>query len=123
MFADRAKISIRSGKGGDGHVSFRRELYVPNGGPDGGDGGNGGDVIFEIDEGQNTLGEYRYKRKYKAQDGHEGGKRRCHGADGEDIILKVPEGTVIMEAESGKVIADMSGDNRRQVILKGGRGG
>lgn len=123
MFADRAKISIRSGKGGDGHVSFRRELYVPNGGPDGGDGGNGGDVIFEIDEGQNTLGEYRYKRKYKAQDGQEGGKRRCHGADGEDIILKVPEGTVIMEAESGKVIADMSGDNRRQVILKGGRGG
>ena len=123
MFADRAKISVRSGKGGDGHVSFRRELYVPNGGPDGGDGGNGGDVIFEIDEGQNTLGEYRYKRKYKAQDGQEGGKRRCHGADGEDIILKVPEGTVIMEAESGKVIADMSGDNRRQVILKGGRGG
>ena len=80
-------------------------------------------MIFEIDEGQNTLGEYRYKRKYKAQDGQEGGKRRCHGADGEDIILKVPEGTVIMEAESGKVIADMSGDNRRQVILKGGRGG
>ena len=123
MFADRAKISIRSGKGGDGHVSFRRELYVPNGGPDGGDGGKGGDVIFEVDEGQNTLGEYRYKRKYKAQDGQEGGKRRCHGADGEDIILKVPEGTVVMEAESRKVIADMSGENRRQVILKGGRGG
>lgn len=123
MFADRAKIIIRSGKGGDGHVSFRRELYVPNGGPDGGDGGRGGDVIFEVDEGQNTLGEYRHKRKFKAQDGQEGGKKRCHGADGDDIVLKVPEGTVIMEAQSRKVIADMSGENRRQIVLKGGRGG
>lgn len=123
MFADRAKIIIRSGKGGDGHVSFRRELYVPNGGPDGGDGGRGGDVIFEVDEGQNTLGDYRHKRKFKAEDGEEGGKRRCHGGDGKDIVLKVPEGTVIMEAESRKVIADMSGDNKRQVVLKGGRGG
>ncbi len=123
MFADRARIIIRSGKGGDGHVSFRRELYVPNGGPDGGDGGRGGDVIFEVDEGQNTLGDYRHKRKYKAQDGQEGGKRRCHGSDGNDIVLRVPEGTVIMEAESKKVIADMSGENRRQVVLRGGRGG
>lgn len=123
MFADRAKIIICSGKGGDGHVSFRRELYVPNGGPDGGDGGRGGDVIFEVDKGMNTLSEYRHRRKYKAQSGEEGGKRRCHGADGEDIILKVPEGTVILEAESGKVIADMSGENTRQVVLKGGRGG
>ena len=123
MFADRAKIIIRSGKGGDGQVSFRRELYVPNGGPDGGDGGRGGDVIFEVDEGQNTLGDYRHKRKFKAEDGEEGGKRRCHGGDGRDIVLKVPEGTVIMEAESRKVIADMSGDNKRQVVLKGGRGG
>ena len=123
MFADRAKIYIRSGKGGDGHVSFRRELYVPNGGPDGGDGGRGGDVIFEVDEGQNTLGDYRHRRKYKAEDGQEGGKKRCHGADGKDVVLKVPEGTVIMDAESGKVIADMSGDNRRQVILTGGKGG
>ena len=123
MFADRAKILIRSGKGGDGHVSFRQELYVPNGGPDGGDGGRGGDVIFEVDEGLNTLYEYRHKRKFKAQDGEEGGKRRCHGKDGSDIILKVPEGTIIREAESGKVIADMSGENRRQVILQGGRGG
>lgn len=123
MFADRAKIYIRSGKGGDGHVSFRRELYVPNGGPDGGDGGRGGDVIFEVDEGLNTLQDYRHKRKYTAKDGEPGGKRRCHGADAADIILKVPEGTVIKEAESGKVIADMSGENRRQVILKGGRGG
>ena len=123
MFADRATIYIRSGKGGDGHVSFRREKYVPDGGPDGGDGGKGGDVIFEVDEGLNTLYEYRHKRKFKAQDGEEGGKRRCHGKDGSDIILKVPEGTIIREAESGKVIADMSGENRRQVILQGGRGG
>lgn len=123
MFADRAKIFIRSGKGGDGHVSFRRELYVPNGGPDGGDGGRGGDVIFEVDEGLNTLQDFRHRRKYAAKDGEPGGKRRCHGADADDIVLKVPEGTVIKEAESGKVIADMSGDNRRQVILKGGKGG
>lgn len=123
MFADRAKIYIRSGKGGDGHISFRRELYVPNGGPDGGDGGRGGDVIFEVDEGQNTLGDYRHRRKYKAEDGQEGGKKRCHGADGKDVVLKVPEGTVIMDAESGKVIADMSGENKRQIVLRGGRGG
>ena len=123
MFADRAKIYIRSGKGGDGHVSFRRELYVPNGGPDGGDGGRGGDVIFEVDEGLNTLYDYRHRRKFKAQDGEEGGKRRCHGKDGGDIILKVPEGTIIREAESGRIIADMSGENRLQTILKGGRGG
>ena len=123
MFADRAKIFIRSGKGGDGHVSFRRELYVPNGGPDGGDGGRGGDVIFEIDEGLNTLQDFRHKTKFAARDGEQGGKRRCHGKDAEDIILKVPEGTVIKEAESGKVIADMSGENRRQIVLKGGRGG
>lgn len=123
MFADRAKIFIRSGKGGDGHVSFRRELYVPNGGPDGGDGGRGGDVIFEVDKGLNTLQDFRHRRKFAAQDGEPGGKKRCHGKDADDIILKVPEGTVIKEAESGKVIADMSGDNQRQIILKGGKGG
>ena len=123
MFADRAKIIIRSGKGGDGHVSFRREKYVPDGGPDGGDGGRGGDVIFEVDEGLNTLIDYRHRRKFAATNGEEGGKKRCHGADGKDIVLKVPAGTVIKEAASGQVIADMSGENRRQVILKGGRGG
>ncbi len=123
MFADRAKIFIRSGKGGDGHVSFRRELYVPNGGPDGGDGGRGGDVIFKVDKGLNTLQDYRHRRKFAAQDGEPGGKKRCHGKDADDIILKVPEGTVIKEAESGKVIADMSGDNQHQIILKGGKGG
>ena len=123
MFADRAKIFIRAGKGGDGHVSFRRELYVPNGGPDGGDGGRGGDVIFEVDEGLNTLYDYRHKTKFSAQNGEEGGKRRCHGKDGADIVLKVPLGTIIREAESGKVIADMSAKNSRQIILKGGKGG
>lgn len=123
MFADRAKILIRSGKGGDGHCSFRRELYVPNGGPDGGDGGHGGDLIFEVDEGLNTLVDYRHKRKFAAEDGEQGGKRRCHGKDGKDLVLRVPEGTVIKESVSGKVIADMSGENRRQVVLKGGRGG
>lgn len=123
MFADRAKIYVRSGKGGDGHVSFRRELYVPDGGPDGGDGGRGGDVIFVVDEGLNTLVDFRNCRKYKAGDGEEGGKRRCHGADGDDIILKVPPGTVIKDAESGKVILDMSNKKEPVVFLKGGRGG
>lgn len=123
MFADSAKIFIRSGKGGDGHVSFRRELYVAAGGPDGGDGGRGGDVIFEVDDGLNTLTDFRHVRKYVAEDGEQGGKRRCHGADGSDRVVKVPEGTVIKDFESGKVIADMSGENRREIILKGGKGG
>lgn len=123
MFADRAKIYIRSGKGGDGHVSFRREKYVPNGGPDGGDGGNGGSVIFEVDKGLNTLTDFRHIRKYCAQDGEQGGKRNCRGKNGGDIIVKVPEGTVVKELESGKIIADMSGENRRQTILSGGKGG
>lgn len=123
MFADRAKIFIRSGKGGDGHVSFRREKYIPNGGPDGGDGGRGGDVIFVVDEGLNTLTDFRHKRKFSAENGEEGGKRNCHGKDGNDLILKVPPGTIVKDAESGKVIADMSGENRRQVVLRGGKGG
>lgn len=123
MFADRARIYVRSGKGGDGHVSFRREKYVPAGGPDGGDGGRGGDVIFEVDEGLNTLIDYRNVRRYKAEDGEPGGKRNCRGKDGQAIVLKVPQGTVVREAESGRVIVDMSGDNRRVVFLQGGRGG
>ena len=123
MFADRARIFVRSGKGGDGHVSFRREKYVPAGGPDGGDGGRGGDVIFEVDEGLNTLIDFRNVRKYKAEDGEPGGKKNCRGKDGQDIIIKVPQGTVIKEAESDKVIVDMSGDNRRVVLLQGGKGG
>ncbi|MCM1119469.1 MAG: GTPase ObgE [bacterium] len=123
MFADRATIVARSGKGGDGCVSFRREKYVPDGGPDGGDGGNGGNVIFQVDEGLNTLVDYRHVHKYRAEDGEPGSKKNCHGKNGRDIVLKVPPGTVIRESETGKVIADMSGDNRKIVLLKGGRGG
>lgn len=123
MFADRARIIIKSGRGGDGHVSFRREKYVPNGGPDGGDGGKGGDVIFEVDPGVNTLADYRHRRKFAATPGEEGKKKNCHGKNGEDIILKVPEGTVVYDAESKKVICDLSGTNKRVVVLEGGRGG
>ncbi len=104
-------------------MSFRREKYVPAGGPDGGDGGKGGDVIFTVDEGLNTLIDFRNVRKYKAEDGEPGGKKNCRGKDGKDIVLKVPPGTVIKEAETGQVIVDMSGDNRSMVLLKGGRGG
>ena len=123
MFADRAEIYIRSGKGGDGHVSFRKEIFVPAGGPDGGDGGKGGDLIFEVDEGLNTLTDFRYVRKYCAEDGEPGGKKKCHGKNGKDLIVKVPPGTVIKEKESGKVVEDMSHGNNREVILRGGRGG
>lgn len=123
MYADSAKIYIRSGKGGDGHVSFRREIYVPAGGPDGGDGGRGGDLIFEVDEGINTLNEFRHIRKYCAQDGENGSKRKCSGKDGKDLIVKVPPGTIIKEAETGQVIADMSHGNTKEIILSGGNGG
>ncbi len=123
MFSDKVRIFIKSGKGGDGHVSFRHELYVPAGGPDGGNGGHGGDIIFQVDKGLNTLGDFRHNSKYIAQSGEEGGKKRCTGKNGEDLIIKVPEGTVIYDDESGKVIADMSGDNMKETILKGGRGG
>ena len=123
MFIDKAKIVVSSGKGGDGHVSFRREKYVPAGGPDGGDGGDGGSVIFEVDEGLNTLVDFRHNRKYQAEHGEDGKKRRCTGKTGKDLIIKVPAGTIIREAASGKIIADMSGDRKRYLILKGGKGG
>ncbi len=123
MFADSAKIIIKSGKGGDGHVSFRREKYVPSGGPDGGDGGKGGDVVFEVDDGMNTLADFRHKRKFAAMAGEEGGKRNCHGKKGEDLVLKVPAGTIIKDAETDRIIADMSGGCRRQTVLPGGKGG
>ena len=123
MFADRAEIHIRSGKGGDGHVSFRKEIFVPAGGPDGGDGGKGGDLIFEVEEGLNTLTDFRFTRKFSAQDGENGGKKKCHGKDGEDKVIKVPPGTVIKEKSTGKVVADMSHGNNRETILRGGKGG
>ena len=103
MFSDRARIFIKSGKGGDGHVSFRRELYVPDGGPDGGNGGRGGDIIFEVDKGLNTLSDFRHNSKYVAESGQEGEKRRCTGKDGADLIIKVPEGTVIKESEYKRI--------------------
>ena len=122
-FSDKVTIRIRSGDGGDGHVSFRREKYVANGGPDGGDGGRGGDLIFEVDPGLNTLSDFRYQQKFFAKNGEPGGKRRCHGADGDDLVVKVPPGTIVREATTGQVITDMSYENTREVILKGGRGG
>ncbi len=123
MFADRTKLQLRSGKGGDGHISFRREKYVPDGGPDGGDGGRGGSVILKVDKGMNTLVDFQHRYKFSAQDGEEGKKRNCRGRDGEDLILKVPEGTVVRDAESGKVIVDMSGNCMEYQILTGGKGG
>ena len=123
MFVDVAKILIGSGNGGNGHISFRRELYVQNGGPDGGDGGKGGDLIFEVDKGLNNLLPFRHKTKYIAESGLEGDKKNCKGRSGEDLIVKVPYGTVVKDFKTGKVITDMSGDNLKEVILKGGRGG
>lgn len=123
MFQDKVLITIKSGKGGDGAVSFRREKYVANGGPDGGDGGKGGDVIFMVDKGINNLSKFRYKKKYAAGTGEAGKKRRCHGKNGEDLILNVPEGTLVREAKEGKIIADLSGDNQRVVVIAGGKGG
>lgn len=123
MFADRARIYIKSGKGGNGHISFRREKFVPAGGPDGGNGGKGGDIIFVVDKGMNTLSDFRYNSKYVAESGQEGGGRRCTGRSGSDLVIKVPEGTIIYDDSGTKVIADMSTGTDRLVLLKGGRGG
>lgn len=123
MFTDTARILIGSGNGGNGHVSFRREKFVPDGGPDGGDGGKGGDLIFEVDPGMNTLNDFHICRKYYAENGEEGGGKRCHGKNGKDLIVKVPYGTVVREAKTGQVITDMSGDNLREIVLTGGKGG
>ncbi|MCR5638575.1 MAG: GTPase ObgE [Lachnospiraceae bacterium] len=122
-FQDTAKFTIISGKGGDGHVSFRREKFVAAGGPNGGDGGRGGDVIFKVDKGMNTLSEYRFRKKFRAGDGENGGINRRTGQNGENIVLRVPEGTVISETETGKIIADLSHGNTEAVVLRGGRGG
>ncbi|MCT4543976.1 MAG: GTPase ObgE [Vallitalea sp.] len=123
MFVDQVKIYIRSGNGGDGCVSFRREKYVPNGGPDGGDGGKGGDVIFKVDNDLNTLYDFRHKKHFKARNGEPGKGNRCHGKNSDDLIIRVPLGTIIREAESGKVIKDMAKPGMEEIILKGGRGG
>jgi len=122
MFVDTATISIKAGKGGNGAVSFHREKYVPAGGPDGGDGGRGGDIIFKVDTNMSTLMDFRYKRKYKAENGADGSSRNCTGRDAKDLIITVPNGTVLREKESGAVIVDMSGE-KEFVVAKGGNGG
>lgn len=123
MFVDYAKIIIESGKGGDGAATFRREKYVAAGGPDGGDGGKGGDIYFEVDSDSNTLIDFRFTKKFKAKNGENGSGNRCFGKSGEDLTVKVPKGTIVKDAETGKVIVDMSEDGQRELILKGGRGG
>lgn len=122
MFIDLAKIKLTAGKGGDGAVSFHREKYVAAGGPDGGDGGKGGDIIFLASRSLSTLADFRYKRKYVAKNGDNGSSKRCSGRGAENLIIKVPFGTIIKDAETGRILADMS-DEEPQVIVKGGRGG
>ena len=123
MFVDRATITIKSGKGGDGCVSFRREPFVPEGGPDGGDGGKGGDIVFEADENLRTLMDFRYKRKYEAEDGQNGMKKKRYGKNGEDLIIKVPVGTIVLDKESGLVMKDLTEHGQFFVAAKGGKGG
>ena len=123
MFIDKARIFVKSGNGGNGAVSFRREKYVPAGGPDGGDGGNGASVIFEVDLGLRTLMDFKYQRKYVAEHGEDGSKKRKAGRNGEDLILKVPPGTIIRDEATGLVIADLKEEGDRAIVARGGRGG
>jgi GTP-binding protein len=123
MFIDKAKIMIKAGNGGNGAIAFHREKYVAAGGPDGGDGGKGGSVIFKVELGMTTLMDFRYKRKYVAKSGEDGAGKRCNGKKGEDIVIKVPQGTVIRDAESNRVLADLSDPGQQVVLAKGGNGG
>ena len=123
MFTDYVKILIKAGDGGDGAVTFRREKYVAAGGPDGGDGGNGGSIYFQVDPNANTLIDFRYNKKYKAQNGENGSGANCYGKKGEDLYINVPIGTIIKDAETGKVVADLSKEGQVELVLKGGRGG
>lgn len=123
MFVDRAKIFIRSGKGGDGAVTFRREPYVPEGGPDGGDGGKGGDVVFMADPSLRTLMDFRYKRKYQAENGQNGMKKKKYGKKGEDLIIKVPPGTLVIDEETGHLMKDLVNPGDSFIAAKGGKGG
>lgn len=123
MFIDKAKIFIKAGKGGNGAISFRREKYIAAGGPDGGDGGKGGNVVFRIELGMTTLMDFKYKRKYVAQNGEDGMRRRRKGKSGEDIIIKVPQGTIVRDAESNRIIADLSTPGKDYILAKGGNGG
>lgn len=123
MFVDRVKIHIKGGNGGNGMVSFYRAKYITHGGPDGGDGGRGGDVIFIGDDNMNTLMDFRYKRSFKAGNGQDGGKLNCFGKKGEDVVIKVPVGTIIREANSNKIMADITKAGEQRIIIKGGNGG
>lgn len=123
MFTDYAKITVKSGDGGNGAVTFRREKYVAAGGPDGGDGGKGGDVYFVVDPDSNTLIDFRFKKKFKAQNGENGSGAHCSGKSGEDIYIKVPKGTIIKDSQTDKIVADLSKENQKELILPGGRGG
>ncbi len=123
MFIDRAKIYVKAGDGGNGMVSFHREKYIAAGGPDGGDGGKGGDVIFQVDEGLNTLIDFRFKKHFKAEPGQDGGPSNCSGKNGQDMVIKVPLGTVIKDEETDMIISDLVKPNQTYVIAKGGRGG
>lgn len=123
MFVDRARIYIKAGDGGDGAISFHREKYISKGGPDGGDGGKGGDVIFVVDEGLRTLQDFRYKTRYRAEDGQNGGSSNCSGRSGEDLIIKVPPGTLVKDEQTGRILADLVKPGKKVVIAKGGKGG
>ena len=123
MFTDYAKIYVSAGKGGDGAVAFRREKYVAAGGPDGGDGGKGGDVYFEVNPDSNTLIDFRYKKKFKAENGNNGEGGHKYGKSGEDLYIKVPLGTIVKKSDTGEVLADLSEENKKVLVLKGGRGG
>ena len=122
-FTDYVKISVQAGKGGDGAISFRREKYVAAGGPDGGDGGKGGDVYFKVDDDINTLIDFRFKKKFKAQNGENGQGARKYGKSGEDLVIKVPSGTIIKNAATNEILADLSEKGQEELILKGGKGG
>ena len=123
MFIDKAKIFIKAGSGGNGSIHFRREKYVAAGGPDGGDGGKGGNIIFKVELGMTTLMDFKYKRKYVAPNGEDGMGKRQKGKSGEDVIIKVPQGTIIRDYESGRIIADMSDPEKEKILAKGGNGG
>ena len=123
MFIDRARIFVQSGKGGDGMSSFRREKFVPKGGPDGGDGGHGGNVVLVADRNVNTLVDFRFLRLFKAKPGGKGQGANCYGRNAEDLLITVPLGTIVKDEESGQIIADLSHDGQQAIVAKGGRGG
>jgi GTP-binding protein len=123
MFVDYAEIEVKAGDGGDGHISFRREKYVPKGGPDGGDGGKGGDVLAAVDENMSTLLDFRYKKVFQAGNGGRGGKKNCTGNDGDDLVIRLPAGTLIKDHHTGEIIIDLKPETGRVVIAVGGKGG